>query len=90
MVYVKGFNSDICHQGCSYHVQTEDWGATKSAIVTKVFKNGAVVKTITSSYKDFIRENLDVGPNHHTGSKTDHIRSAMQTQHKEILTQLFQ
>ena len=89
MTYVKGFNSDICYHGCSYHVQTEDWGEAKSAIVTKVFKNGAVIKTITSSYKDLMNKTLNVHLNHQANSKTDHIRSAMQIQHKEVLSELF-
>ena len=85
MIFVKGFNSDICFKGCSYHVQTEDWGESKSSIVTKVFKNGAVVKTVTSNYKDFISTDASVSNDSH---KLHHIQSAMQDQHRTVLTLL--
>ena len=91
MIFVKGFNSNICFQGSSYHVQTEDWGQSKSSIVTKVFKNGAVVKTITSNYKDFIFNNLKDSPsvlNDQQNNRMDCIRIAMQSQHREVLTLL--
>ena len=87
MIFVKGFNSDICFKGCSYHIQTEDWGESKSSIVTKVFKNGAVVKTVTSNYKDFVPLNHHV-PTHDNSNKLDHIQLAMQSQHRTILTLL--
>ena len=89
MIFVKGFNSDICFKGCSYHVQTEDWGKVPEApIVTKVFKNGAVVKTITTDYKDFISVNGD-SSTYDNGNDLDHIRQAMQNQHRTVLTRLF-
>jgi len=90
MVFVKGFNSDICFQGSSYHVQTEDWGQSKSSIETKVFKNGAVMKTVTSNYKDFISNNLKRNSSNYndTNNKMACIRLAMQSQHREVLTLL--
>lgn len=96
MAVVKGFNSDVSYQGHSYHVQTEDWGRAKSSVVTKVFKNGAVVKTFTSSYEDLMKENLnqnsqeafsqDDSPVDHP--KEEHIQWAMQWQHRKIITLL--
>ena len=87
MVLMKGFNSDICFKGCSYHIQTEDWGELKSSIVTKVFKNGAVVKTVTSSYRDFIStgNNSSIDNN---SDKLSCIQMAMQSQHRTVLTLL--
>ncbi len=85
MIFVKGFNSDICLKGCSYHIQTEDWGESKSSIVTKVFKNGAVVKTVTSNYTDFIstENNSSISNN-----KLSCIQLAMQSQHRTVMTLL--
>lgn len=47
----KGFNSDITYKGESYHVQTEDWGPGNPFVVSKVFRNGAVVKTVKTPYR---------------------------------------
>lgn len=46
---VKGLNSDIVSGNRSYHVQTEDWGPKNPFLVSRIFLNGAVVKTFKSS-----------------------------------------
>ena len=47
----KGFNSDISVRGQSYHVQTEDWGVQNPFLVSRIFCNGAVMKTIKTPYE---------------------------------------
>ncbi len=69
----KGFNSDINVNGVFFHVQTEDWGQNNPFIVTQVFKNGAVVKNIKTSYTEITNKV---------------IRLAMQEQHQKILDHL--
>jgi hypothetical protein len=69
-----GFNTDIKHDGINYHVQTEDWGDSKSVLITRVYARGAVVKTVRTPYKE--------DENHQA------IRLAMQRQHHEILDRL--
>ena len=49
-----GFNSDITYRGVSYHVQTEDWGLENPFIVSRVFQQGAVLKTFKTSYATFL------------------------------------
>lgn len=73
----KGFNSDISWLGTEYHVQTEDWGTANPYLVSRVFNNGAVVKSIKTSYGEVLPKGLA------TESKT--IRLAMKIQHQEIL-----
>ncbi len=73
----KGFNSDISYLGCQYHVQTEDWGSANPFLVSRVFRNGAVVKSIKTAYSEV----LPHGPS--TQSKA--IRLAMKIQHQQIL-----
>lgn len=73
----KGFNSDVSWKGTEYHVQTEDWGHENPYLVSRVFRNGAVVKSIKTAY----HEVLPRGPS--TESKA--IRLAMKIQHQEIL-----
>lgn len=73
----KGFNSDVAWLGVQYHVQTEDWGNDNPYLVSRVFHNGAVMKTIKTAY----HEVLPKGPV--TESKA--IRLAMKIQHQQIL-----
>lgn len=73
----KGFNSDISWLGVQYHVQTEDWGSDNPYLVSRVFQNGAVVKSIKTGYSDIIPQ----GP----ATQSKAIRLAMKIQHQEIL-----
>jgi hypothetical protein len=73
----KGFNSDVSWLGTQYHVQTEDWGTQNPYLVSRVFQNGAVVKSIKTSYQEVLPATSFIE------SKT--IRLAMKIQHQQIL-----
>ena len=73
----KGFNSDVSWLGTAYHVQTEDWGSTNPFLVSRVFRNGAVVKSIKTGYEEV----LPNGP----ATESKAIRLAMKIQHQQIL-----
>lgn len=73
----KGFNSDVSFLGTQYHVQTEDWGNQNPFLVSRVFRNGAVVKSIKTSYEEV----LPRGPI----AEAKAIRLAMKIQHQQIL-----
>lgn len=51
----KGFNSDITVRGHKYHIQTEDWGVQNPYLVSRIFCNGAVLKTIKTPYDSVLR-----------------------------------
>jgi hypothetical protein len=73
----KGLNDDVLIDGRRFHVQTEDWGRENPFIVTRVFLNGAVVKTIKRDREKIILQG---------GRKeSDTIRLAIESQHLEIL-----
>ena len=76
----KGFNSDVNVKGRMYHVQTEDWGADKSYIMSRIFLNGAVVKSVKQSYEQIFSR----GP----VNSSDAIKVALKNQHNQILDQL--
>ncbi len=77
----KGYNSDVTVRGESFHIQTEDWGNDTRLVVSRVFKNGAVIKSFKTSY-----ENIFVfGPK----GDAEAIRLAMKDQHSKILDLLF-
>lgn len=73
----KGYNSDVSWLGSEYHVQTEDWGRENPFLVSRVFRNGAVVKSIKTSYHEVLPRSPAVD--------TKAIRLAMKIQHQEIL-----
>ena len=73
----KGFNSDVNWMGDQYHVQTEDWGQANPFLVSRVFRNGAVLRSFKTSYKDVLPE----GPT----AEAKAIRLAMKIQHQQIL-----
>jgi hypothetical protein len=77
----KGFNSDIQVKGQAYHVQTEDWGQQNPFLVSRIFRNGAVIKTIKTSHDEAMRN----------GSirSQDALQMALKTQHNLVLDQLF-
>jgi hypothetical protein len=67
----KGYNSDITFKGESYHVQTEDWGSSNPFVVSKIFRNGAVVKTFKTPYKIPVQ--------------SANLKSTIKSQHHQIL-----
>ncbi|KYG68832.1 hypothetical protein AZI87_06275 [Bdellovibrio bacteriovorus] len=76
----KGFNSDITVRGQKYHVQTEDWGLQNPFLVSRIFCNGAVMKTIKTPYDSVLR----------TGSNQSEeaIKLALRRQHSTIIDTL--
>lgn len=73
----KGFNSDVAFLGVQYHVQTEDWGVSNPFLVSRVFHNGAVVKSVKTAYEEILR--------HSPARDISAIRLAMKIQHQQIL-----
>lgn len=76
----KGFNSDIQIKGFTFHVQTEDWGHENPFIVTKVFRQGAVIKTIKNPYSTVLKE----GP----VNDTQALVLALKKQHTDTIDDL--
>lgn len=74
-----GLNSDIQVGGRHFHVQTEDWGWDNPFIVTKIFSQGAVVKSYKIPYQSLLKT---------TFPSNQSIRTAIESQHKEILDRL--
>jgi hypothetical protein len=78
----KGFNSDINYRGATYHVQTEDWGLENPFLVSRVFQQGAVLKTFKTHYSKIL------GP--HPPTPTDqkwqqNIGVALKSQHDQVV-----
>lgn len=73
----KGLNSDIQVNGNTYHVQTEDWGPSHRLVVSHVFRSGAIVKSVRTSYDSLFSGGLKSDP--------QTIRLAIKEQHHQIL-----
>jgi hypothetical protein len=50
MKSVAGENTDLVFNAEKLHIQTEDWADNGQVIVTRVFKNGSVIKTFRLDY----------------------------------------
>lgn len=76
----KGFNSDITVRGQKYHVQTEDWGLQNPFLVSRIFCNGAVLRTIKVHHDDVFKSG--------SSQKDEAIRLALHRQHSKIIDTL--
>lgn len=56
---ITGFNTDVVHNGVTYHVQTEDKGADSPLILSLVYERGTILAAKRSSYEDLVKEGLD-------------------------------
>lgn len=77
----KGFNSDVIFKGMNFHVQTEDWGNGNPYLVSRVYQNGAVIKSVKTPYSEVL------GPSRATRLRDEvqAIRLALRQQHEKIL-----
>lgn len=73
----KGYNSDIQYNGLSYHVQTEDWGPSNPFVVSKVFCQGAVLRSFKTPYTNFLSKI--------NKPEREAVREALRRQHTKIL-----
>jgi len=72
---LTGFNTDIDHDGTTYHVQTEDRGSGNPLIESLVYVRGEILATRRTEYKNL----LDAGGDSHL------IKTLMERQHRAIV-----
>lgn len=73
-----GYNTNVPYKGKTYHVQTEDSGLSNPCIVTLLYRSGAILRSIKTSY------------GHLLGSPDleQQIREMMKHQHREMIREL--
>ena len=81
----KGFNSDVNFKGQKYHVQTEDWGFQNPYLVSQIFKQGAVLRTIKTPYIEILSEPIAAAA---VLGQTDMIQKALRSQHTLVVERL--
>ncbi|HEX8685400.1 MAG TPA: hypothetical protein VF654_02830, partial [Pyrinomonadaceae bacterium] len=71
---ITGFNTDIPHDGVTYHVQTEDKGLDTPLILSLVYVGGHIIASKRTPYADLISKGFDEGA----------LTERLQRQHKLI------
>jgi hypothetical protein len=71
---ITGFNTDIQHQGVTYHVQTEDKGLDSPLILSLVYVGGAIIASKRTYYEDLVAAGFD----------EEALTERLQRQHKLI------
>ena len=56
---ITGFNTDIQHEGVTYHVQTEDKGVDTPLILSLVYVGGAIIASKRTPYEDLVADGFD-------------------------------
>ena len=79
---LKGHNSDLTVRGKNFHIQTEDWGEQNPYLVSRIFCNGAVLKTVKVSYAEALKE---ASVRHHEA-----LKLALQKQHHQVMDALLE
>ncbi len=76
---LTGLNTDVKHDGQTYHVQTEDGGVDNPTVTTVVFRNGAIVGARRTSYRDILNA---------TDCLPEVVRNLMKDQHKGVIQEI--
>lgn len=76
-----GYNNDVEHRGKTFHIQTEDRGASTDTIETQLFHGGAILDTRITTYTELVE-----GLSGKTRDKK--IKSAMQASHRTLYKKL--
>jgi hypothetical protein len=71
---ITGFNTDVEHDGVTYHVQTEDKGLKSPLILSLVYVGGTILASKRTPYEDLITAGFD----------ENKLAERLQRQHKLI------
>lgn len=59
LLVITGFNTDIKHEGITYHVQTEDKGLDTPLILSLIYDGGTILASKRSPYNDLLANTFD-------------------------------
>lgn len=69
----------------NFHVQSEDWGANNPYLVSRVYQNGAVIKSVKRSYSEVLGPSAGFARSTRPQLDPSSIRYALREQHEKIL-----
>ena len=74
---LMGFNTDIKHEGITYHVQTEP--RKDARIETTVYSGGAVIHRLKVSYQDLLDS---------PDCREEEIKQRIKDQHRQVIARV--
>src|SRR5215470_9704691 len=72
---INGFNTDVKHDGCVYHVQTEDRHGKNPALESLVYIGGTIIAKKSTPYADKLDQ----------GATEAMIASLLKRQHQVVI-----
>jgi hypothetical protein len=75
---LPGYNTNVTHQGDSYHIQTEDGGVNSPLIISIVYRGGAILAQKRLDYSDLLA----------AGNYQKELAMMIKSQHREMIKQL--
>ena len=75
---MAGYNTDVTHQGVTFHVQTEDKGLNTHYIESIIYKSGKALTSRKSSYISFLG----------SPALKEKIKQLLEEQHNTILKEI--
>jgi hypothetical protein len=73
-----GYNTNIPHKGRVYHVQTEDSGLTNPHIITLLYFQGAILRSVKTGYAHIVG----------SADFEKQLRNLMKHQHREMIREV--
>ena len=73
-----GFNTNVPYKGKVYHVQTEDGGLSNPSIVTLLYFQGAILRSVKTGYAHIVGQ----------PRFEEQLRDLMKHQHREMIRAL--
>ncbi len=75
---LPGYNTNVTHQGDSYHIQTEDGGVNNPLIISIVYRGGAILAQKRTDYSHLLA----------AGNYQKELAMLVKSQHREMIKQL--
>lgn len=72
---ITGYNTDVRHADCSFHVQTEDKGATNPCVESLIYVGGQVLAAKRTNYAELLE----------TGGGESQLIELMDQQHRRMI-----
>jgi hypothetical protein len=77
-IMLIGYNTNVPYKGRVYHVQTEDSGLANPHIITLLYHQGAILRSVKTGYSHIIG----------SADFEEQLRNLMKRQHREMIREL--
>ena len=73
-----GYNTNVPYKGKMYHIQTEDKGPSNPFILTLLYHQGAIIRSVRTSYTHLVGQ----------PDSEEQLRGMMKQQHRDMIRAL--